>query len=34
MSSERKRAVLDMVRRAPLAKRQTLAELGLAESTY
>jgi hypothetical protein len=34
MRPERKRAVLDMVRRPPLAKRQTLAELGLAASTY
>src|SRR5260370_9538360 len=34
MRPERKRAVMDVVRRAPLAKRQTLAELGLAASTY
>jgi hypothetical protein len=34
MSPDRKRAVIDLVRRAPEAKRQALAELGLAESTY
>ncbi len=34
MSPDRKRAVIDVVRRAPLVKRQTLAELGLAESTF
>lgn len=34
MSPDRKQAVLDLVRRAPGAKRQTLAELGLAASTY
>ena len=34
MNPDHKRAVMDLVRRAPLAKRQTLAELGLAASTY
>jgi putative transposase len=34
MSPDRKRAVIELVRRAPGAKRQALANLGLAESTY
>ncbi len=34
MSPDRKRVVIELVRRAPGAKRQALAELGLAESTY
>jgi len=34
MGPERKREVIELVRRSPLPKRQTLAELGLASSTY
>jgi RNA-directed DNA polymerase len=34
MKPERKRAVIELVRRSPLAKKETLAELGLAPSTY
>jgi transposase len=34
MGPARKREVIDLVRRSPLSKRQTLAELGLAGSTY
>jgi putative transposase len=34
MKSERKREVIELVRRSPVAKKQTLAELGLATSTY
>lgn len=34
MSPDRKRTVIELVRRAPGPKRQALAELGLAESTY
>ncbi len=34
MSPDRKRAVIELVRRAPVAKQQALAELGLPASTY
>ncbi len=34
MGPERKREVIELVRRSPLLKRQTLAELGLPRSTY
>ncbi len=34
MGPERKREVIELVRRSPLPKRQTLAELGLPRSTY
>jgi RNA-directed DNA polymerase len=34
MKPERKREVIEMVRRSPVAKKETLAELGLAASTY
>jgi putative transposase len=34
MKPERKREVIELVRRSPVAKKQTLAELGLAPSTY
>lgn len=34
MGPEKKREVIDLVRRSPLPKRQTLAELGLSRSTY
>ena len=34
MKPERKREVIELVRRSPVAKKQTLAELGLAASTY
>ena len=34
MKPERKRGVLELVRRSPVAKKETLAELGLAASTY
>ena len=34
MKPERKREVIELVRRSPVAKNETLAELGLASSTY
>jgi transposase-like protein len=34
MKPERKREVIELVRRSPVAKKQTLAELGLPASTY
>jgi len=34
MKPERKREVIELVRRSPVAKKQTLAELGLSASTY
>jgi putative transposase len=34
MGAERKREVIEMVRRSPLSKRHTLEELGLPRSTY
>jgi RNA-directed DNA polymerase len=34
MKPERKREVIELVRRSPVAKKETLAELGLAASTY
>ncbi len=34
MQPERKREVFELVRRLPVAKKDTLAELGLASSTY
>jgi putative transposase len=34
MKPERKREVIELVRRSPVAKKQTLAELGLVASTY
>lgn len=34
MGPEKKREVIALVRRSPLAKRQTLAELGIPRSTY
>jgi putative transposase len=34
MKPERKREVLELVRRSPVEKKQTLGELGLAASTY
>ena len=34
MKPERKREVIELVRRSPVAKKETLAELGLAPSTY
>ena len=34
MGAERKREVIELVRRSPLPKRQTLAELGIPRSTY
>lgn len=34
MGPEQKREVIELVRRSPLPKRHTLAELGLASSTY
>jgi len=34
MKPERKREVIDLVRRSPVEKKQTLVELGLAPSTY
>jgi len=34
MKPERKREVIEVVRRSPLAKARTLEELGIARSTY
>ena len=34
MKPERKREVIELVRRSPVEKKQTLGELGLAPSTY
>jgi homeodomain-containing protein len=34
MKPERKREVIELVRRSPLAKKETLAELGQSVSTY
>jgi putative transposase len=34
MKPERKREVIELVRRSPVAKKQTLAELDLSASTY
>ena len=34
MGAERKREVIDLVRRSPLSKRHTLEELGIPRSTY
>lgn len=34
MGPEKKREMIELVRRSPLPKRQTLTELGLASSTH
>jgi transposase len=34
MGTGKKREVLELVQRSPVAKRETLAELGVARSTY
>lgn len=34
MRPERKREVIELVRRSPVAKKQTLFELGLSATTY
>jgi len=34
MSADKKREVIELVRRSPLRKRATLAEMGLARSTF
>ena len=34
MTPERKRQVIELVRRAPVPKQQTLQQLGLSASTY
>ena len=34
MKPERKREVIELVRRSPVEKKQTLFELGLSASTY
>ena len=34
MKREQKREVIELVRRSPLSKRHTLAELGVPPSTY
>jgi transposase-like protein len=34
VSAEKKRELIELVRRAPQAKRRTIAELGLSRSTF
>ncbi len=34
MSAEKKRAMIELVRRSPQPKRATIAELGMARSTF
>jgi transposase len=34
VSADKKRELIELVRRAPQAKRRTIAELGLARSTF